>query len=134
MNISFPDNSFDGVVNVESSRCYPDVPKFFREVRRVLRPKGSFYYTDMRWQKDMPKLIDQINEAGFILEKELNITANVAKALDIDSHRREKLMLERVPKIFLSNFRQFAGIKGTERYNTFASGEMQYWSFLLRNP
>jgi SAM-dependent methyltransferase len=133
MKIPFPDNQFDGVVNVESSRCYPDVPLFFREARRVLKPAGAFYFTDMRWKADYQKLISQIQDAGFVIEKQVEITANVAKALGIDSPRREKMMDGKIPKIFLTNFRQFAGVKGTERFDSFASGDMQYWSFLLRS-
>jgi ubiquinone/menaquinone biosynthesis C-methylase UbiE len=133
MKIPFPDSHFDGVVNVESSRCYPDVPLFFRETRRVLKPAGAFYFTDMRWKEDYQKLISQIQDAGFVIEKQVEITKNVAKALDIDSQRREDMMEGKIPKLFMTNFRQFAGVKGTERYDSFTSGDMQYWSFLLRS-
>ena len=37
----FPDDSFDAVVNVESSHCYPSMDAFLAEVDRVLRPGGS---------------------------------------------------------------------------------------------
>jgi fatty-acid O-methyltransferase len=44
--LPFADGSFDVVTNIESSHCYPDRDAFFSEVRRVLRPGGSFCYTD----------------------------------------------------------------------------------------
>ena len=46
--LPFADASFDVVVNVESSHCYPDVPGFLREVHRVLRPGGYLLLADVR--------------------------------------------------------------------------------------
>ena len=47
LNIPFNDNSYDIVLNVESSHCYPDIPKFLSEVKRVLKPGGFFVWTDL---------------------------------------------------------------------------------------
>ena len=41
-NLPIPDESFDVVVNVESSHTYPSFERFLREVARVLRPGGHF--------------------------------------------------------------------------------------------
>src|SRR3954470_23070603 len=46
--LPFDDESFDSVINVESSFCYPSIDRFFAEVRRVLRPGGHLHYTDLR--------------------------------------------------------------------------------------
>jgi fatty-acid O-methyltransferase len=43
-NLPFPDQSFDAVINIESSHCYPRFPRFLTEVARVLRPGGHFLY------------------------------------------------------------------------------------------
>ncbi len=40
MALPFPDGSFDVVVNVEASHCYPDFRKFMDEAARVLKPGG----------------------------------------------------------------------------------------------
>jgi SAM-dependent methyltransferase len=40
--------SFDAVINVEASHCYPSLPRFLAEVARVLRPGGHFLYADVR--------------------------------------------------------------------------------------
>lgn len=48
MDLPFPDESFDALVNVEASHQYPDFPRFLTEVTRVLRPGGHFLYTDSR--------------------------------------------------------------------------------------
>ena len=42
--LPFPNDSFDIVVNIESSHCYPDVAAFTREVSRVLKPEGIFSF------------------------------------------------------------------------------------------
>src|SRR6202012_3533303 len=47
-NLPFPDQSFDAVINIESSHCYPRFPRFLAEVARVLRPGGHFLYADLR--------------------------------------------------------------------------------------
>ena len=47
-NLPFPDQSFDAVINIESSLHYPRFPRFLAEVVRVLRPGGQFLYADFR--------------------------------------------------------------------------------------
>jgi ubiquinone/menaquinone biosynthesis C-methylase UbiE len=47
-NLPFDDQSFDVVLNVEASHCYPRFPRFLAEVVRVLRRGGYFLYADMR--------------------------------------------------------------------------------------
>ena len=47
-NLPFPDQSFDAVINVEASHCYPRFTRFLAEVARVLRAGGHFLYTDLR--------------------------------------------------------------------------------------
>ena len=47
-NLPFDDASFDVVINVESSHCYPHIDRFLSEVRRVLAPGGCFGIVDFR--------------------------------------------------------------------------------------
>jgi SAM-dependent methyltransferase len=47
LNINYPSESLDVVINVESSHCYPSLTKFFQEVYRVLKPNGYFLYADL---------------------------------------------------------------------------------------
>jgi len=46
--LPFEDESFDAVVNVESSRCYSDMDGFLSEVHRVLRTGGNLLFSDIR--------------------------------------------------------------------------------------
>jgi len=41
-NLPFEPDTFDAVINVEASHCYPNFPRFLSEVERVLRPGGHF--------------------------------------------------------------------------------------------
>lgn len=129
--LDFEDNSFDAVVNVESARCYADVNAFFREVNRVLNPDGHFLFADMIKRDENGKVEDELTNAGFQILNKTNITKNVVQALDMDHERRNTLIQSLVPNFLKGGFLEFAGAKGTQRYNSFASGEMQYWVFLL---
>jgi ubiquinone/menaquinone biosynthesis C-methylase UbiE len=130
-DLPFPDDSFDHVVSVEASRAYGDVMQFFAEVRRVLRPHGTFLLTDMRWHEDMEVLKAQIGEAGFAIQQEVNIAPNVVRALERDNERKVELMQRRVPRMFLSAFSEFAGTIGSDRHRAFADGRMNYFSWNL---
>lgn len=47
-NLPFGDESFDAIINVESSHCYPHIDSFLSEVSRVLAPGGCFGIVDFR--------------------------------------------------------------------------------------
>jgi SAM-dependent methyltransferase len=130
--LPFPDDSFDAVLNVESSRCYGRVDRFFDEVKRVLRPGGDFLFTDMRWEVDVEPLFKQLEEQGLKTIKYEDITDNVVRALDIDNDRKRSLIGEKIPRPFMTSFNEFAGVRGSGRYESFASGAMRYFSALLQ--
>ena len=50
--LPFDDESFDAIINVESSHCYPHIDSFLSEVRRVLAPGGCFGIVDFRKIED----------------------------------------------------------------------------------
>ncbi len=129
--LPFEDNSFDYVVNVESARCYNNQQAFFNEVYRVLKADGKLLLADMVYPKEMEGLRNMLETAGFKTTHEDNISKNVVKALEKDSARRENLIDTKAPKFMRSSFKTFAGTVGTTRYNNFATGVFQYWSFIL---
>ncbi len=129
--LEFPDQSFDSVVNVESARCYANIQGFFNEVYRVLKPGGHFLFADMIVKGEIDEIREKLKHSGLELVQEQNISASVVKALDLDHNRRNKMVNTFVPKFLRKSFLQFAGAKGTERYDAFASGRIEYWSFLL---
>jgi len=130
--LPFEDNSFDFVVNVESARCYNDMQAFFHEVFRVLKPTGKLLIADMIYPNEIEDFHKRFTAAGFKIEHETDISKNVVAALDKDSARREHLIDTKAPKFLRSSFKTFAGTVGTSRYNNFATGVFQYWSFVLK--
>jgi len=129
--LPFEDKSFDFVVNVESARCYNDMLAFFNEVHRVLKDDGKLLIADMIYPKEIEDFLKRIKDSGFKIVHETNISKNVVASLDKDSERRENLIDSKAPKFLRSSFKTFAGTKGTSRYNNFADGTFQYWSFVL---
>jgi SAM-dependent methyltransferase len=130
--LPFADASFDAVVNVEASRAYGDLDAFLKEVRRVLRPDGSFLLTDMRYADDVENLRTRLANAGFSMVAHLDISDNVVRALERDNQRKVDLMRRRVPRMFLSAFSEFAGTVGSKRYEAFRDGSLKYFSWFLR--
>lgn len=133
-HLPFDDNSFDALVNVEASRAYGRLERFFSEVRRVVKPGGSFLLTDMRWREQVTPLRKLLTALGFTFERERDILPQVVRALTIDHERRIEFAKRKVPKTFFYAFAEFAGTQGSERYESFRSGRMQYFSWHLRVP
>ncbi len=131
-DLPFPPSTFDVVVNVESSHCYPSVDRFFQEVRRVLRPQGYFLIADLRPKKDITLLREQLRTSGLTLLEEEDITANVARSLELDSPRRRAVMRHPIARVFPTAVNEFMGIKGSQLHTQLCNGEMQYMRFVLR--
>ncbi len=129
--LPFANHSFDYVVNVESARCYNDQKSFFSEVFRVLKPEGKLLLADMLYPSEIENFKAKIIEAGFRITKETEISQNVVLALEKDSERRENLIDGKIPRYLQNSFKVFAGTIGTSRYNNFATGVFQYFSFII---
>ena len=70
--------------------------------------------------------------SGLSLLRETDITRNVLLALDRDNDRKLAFINRIVPKPLRPAFNAFAGIRGTEVYEGFRTGELVYLSFVLR--
>ncbi|MBP9690844.1 class I SAM-dependent methyltransferase [Candidatus Woesebacteria bacterium] len=131
--LPFPDNSFDVVINLESSGNYDDSQKFFREVSRVLKPGGYFAYADLRKKEEFTKWMSQLKALQMTLVEQVDITNFVSAALEITSNRKEQLITENVPKILQAQFKEFAGTKNSNYvYNALKAKEKIYFRFLFR--
>ena len=134
MDLPFKDAEFDILVNVESSRCYPDMHRFVNDAYRVIRPGGTFCLADMRYAEDFDPTIQIFLNAGFQKMSERDITANVIHALNLDDERRKALIAMRTPKYMVKNAEEFSGTIGSKRYNLFADGDMVYKIIHFRKP
>ena len=130
--LPFPDETFDVVLNVESSHCYGSLEAFFSEVRRVLRPGGFFLHTDFRSNDRVEIWLKLLKDSGLEMIRQREITPNVMAALDADNQRKMQLIQETVPKVLVKSFLDFAGMKGSTVYEYFRTREMQYLQFVLK--
>ena len=131
-NLPFEDSSFDAVINVESSHCYPSFDKFLSEVRRVLRPGGHFLYADFRERGNVANWRDTLRNGELALLREIDITPNVVAALDRDNDRKLDLIHRLIPRILRPSFFDFAAVRGSALFESFRSGKLVYMSFVLR--
>jgi SAM-dependent methyltransferase len=129
--LPFADDSFDVVVNVESSHCYGSMDRFVSEVARVLRPGGFFLFTDHRPSGQLNRLRGQLCQRLELLEEE-HVTQGVLRALDLDHERKLALIRQKAPKWLHKQFHVFAATKGSPLYENFRNGAVEYLRFVLR--
>ncbi len=128
-NLPFEPNTFDAVVNVEASHCYPDFPRFLKEVARVLQPGGNFLYADFRFGDRLAEWESAIATAPLQILHTRNINVEVLRGMDRNSARSLDLVSRRLPKFLHPLGRDFAGTKGSRIYNALKSGELSYRSY-----
>ena len=131
-SLPFSDNSFDVLVNVESSHCYGDVTKFLKESYRVLKKDGYFLFCDFRTAEGLQELYDQFSNSELKFLNRIDITDNIIQGLDKLSKYREDHINESVSGFIRKLFKTYAGIKGTEIYNSFVNGSMIYVCAILK--
>ena len=130
-SLQFENNSFDVVINVESSHRYNQMDKFLNEVFRVLKPDGYFLFADFRHQNVIESLKNQLKNSNFKIERHEIITTNVLEALKLSSNNTEKLIQKIVPKLMRSIGRKFAATEGTPTFNKFETRKYEYLFFVL---
>jgi ubiquinone/menaquinone biosynthesis C-methylase UbiE len=129
--LPLPADSFDAVINVESSHCYNSMDRFLREVRRVLRPGGHFLFADIRLYEAAPLLRKQLSCAGLRLLEEERMNTNVLKALELDNERKLTLIRNTAPRFMQERLQQFAGLMGSPVHRRFLTDEWEYLRFTL---
>jgi len=132
LNLPFQNNSFDVVINVESSHRYSNVNKFFSEVHRVLKPKGYFLFSDFRDDYLINRLHTQLSNSKMKIKKMEYITPSIINALERDHERRQLLIKRLAPLIFRSIAKEFSGIKGTRLYKSLKAGKLEYLYYVMQ--
>jgi ubiquinone/menaquinone biosynthesis C-methylase UbiE len=136
MNIPLPDNVYDVVVNVESSHCYPNFQLFMKEVYRILKPGGYVVLCDMRVTTHIPVMEADMEQCGFTIQVNQDITSNVLQSMKLCSTTRLALMKDtfgcyNILKLF---FDAFAGLEGSIMYQHYQEGLVQYKRYVLQKP
>lgn len=125
-SMPFPDETFDAVLNVESSHCYDSMGDFLAETHRVLRPGGTLFWADLRDRHDVEALHRAFDASALALRNEQEITAEVLLALRLDNDRKSNLIDTWIPRAVRRPFRRFAGLEGSRTYARFEAGELRY--------
>jgi ubiquinone/menaquinone biosynthesis C-methylase UbiE len=81
-DLPFANQSFDVVINIESSHLYPRFPCFLAEVARVLRPGGHFLYADTRTSYAIAGWEEALANAPMRMVSERGINAEVMRAME----------------------------------------------------
>jgi len=130
LEIPFPENHFDVVLNVESSHGYSNFDKFLSEVKRVLKPDGYFLFTDVRIKKQIHPMFRSFEDSGLKVIEKKDITDNIIQSLDLDFERRIGLIKRLLPKYLHKWALHFSGVKGTRLYESFKNGGRKYYYLL----
>ncbi|MEM6456937.1 MAG: SDR family NAD(P)-dependent oxidoreductase, partial [Acidobacteriota bacterium] len=128
--LPFADGAMTVVTNLESSHCYPDIHRFYREVYRVLAPGGHFAYTDVWPAPRVEALEDALRATGFTFLRRRDITSNVLLSCDDIANRNRRLFAGNDAQI-MGNF---LAAPGSALYNGMENGSQIYLSFQLRKP
>ncbi|MEO7241054.1 MAG: class I SAM-dependent methyltransferase [Sphingomicrobium sp.] len=137
LDLPFADASFDVVLNVEASNDYGDRTRFYAEVARVLKPDGTFLYTDSFRARDVAAMRAELAAAGFAAEFG-DVTANVAEASRLDSPRRRSVIRSQAPLIgrlaFATQLENYAAVEGSKKYQQFTDGRRAYLMTAAKVP
>jgi SAM-dependent methyltransferase len=125
-SMSFPDESFDAVINVEASHAYPHFDRFLSEMVRVLRPGGHFLYADFRGFLEYDAWDAALAGMPMRMVSKREINAEVLRGLDNNSPRYLDLVGRHVPKFLQPFGRVFSGAPGTLANRQLQSGKASY--------
>lgn len=130
-NLPFASNTFDAVINVEASHCYPSFARFVKQVARVLRPGGHFLYADFRSNEGLAEWEKALTGAPLQILRTRSINTEVLRGLEVNSSRSLQLIARHLPKFLHPLGRNFAGVKGSRMYNDLFTGGLAYRSYFL---
>jgi SAM-dependent methyltransferase len=133
-NLPYESGSFDAVINIEASHCYPDFSRFLAEVARVLRPGGHFLHADFRFADRLAEWEQALAAGPLVTLRTRNINGEVLRGMDRNSPRSLELIARHLPKFLHGLGRDFAGVHGSRIYTALARGELTYRSCCLAKP
>ena len=125
-NLPFNDESFDVVLNVEASHCYPRFPRFLSEVVRVLRPGGYFPYADLRPSNRVAEWQADLTATPMRLLSQKAINEEVLRGIEKNSQNSRDLVKRHMPALLRFAGREYIGVQGTQLYRYLQSGDISY--------
>jgi len=127
-NLPFDDEQFDIVTNIESASSYPNIFAFFVQVYRVLKRGGYFLYTDIVPTERRSEYLSALQEMGFLLEVDRDITHNVLLSCD-DVANRHLATFGDAGKQSLSDF---LAVPGSKVYTAMENRTLVYKIFRFK--
>jgi len=133
LTLPFSSHSFDIVLNVESSHCYPSFKTFLKEVERVLRPGGKFLFTDLRWgwgdsiKKTLEKQLNSTNLEVISFDE---ITENILMA-----RKRVSKQITHADRLVFKHNQTIAAhycLEGSRTFEMLQSGAIMYFEAILQ--
>lgn len=130
-DLPFPDKSFDAVINIESSHCYPHFDQFLSEVARVLTTGGVFLYADTREQQQCERWDSDLNASPLSLCDQRDITRDVVRGMELNSARWEAAADSLVPGFARRAARRGVPARGSKIWENAYEGRMPYRMYLM---
>jgi SAM-dependent methyltransferase len=130
--LQFSSGSFDVVINIDASHCFPNFPRFLTEVARVLRPGGFLLYVDKRGGDQVAEWERALLDSPFTICSLRHINAEVARGMERNSTRSQNLIASRLPKILHSLGQEWAGVHGSRTHDAVINGHASYRSYCLQ--
>lgn len=128
-SLPVPPESFDAVINIESSHCYPHFDRFLAEVTRVLRPGGAFLYADVRQWFHCDQWEADLKAAGMRIVSGREINAQVLRGMELNTPQW-KAVWDRLAPGFIRAVGH-SPAKGTPDYRDIESGKQSYRMYCL---
>ena len=126
-NLPFPDQSFDVVINIESSHCYPRLSSFLAEVARLLRPGGHFLYADTQPPDGIAAWEAALANAPMRMVSQRVINpAEVLRAMEKTSKQRLEVIDRRAPALLRGLARGIANARMSGTCHELQSGALSY--------
>lgn len=130
--LPFPDESFDAVVNIESSHCYPHFDRFLSEVARVLHTgRGVFLHADTRPRAHCERWDSDLNASTLLVNAQRDISGEVLRGMELNSARWEAAADTLVPRFARRVARRGVPARGSKIWENAQNGRMPYRMYCL---
>jgi ubiquinone/menaquinone biosynthesis C-methylase UbiE len=125
-NLPFPDQSFDAVINIESSAHYPSLARFLAEVARVLLPRRASSVRRLSTPQGIAAWETTLANAPLRKLSQRVINEEVLRAMKTTSRQRLEVIDRRMPPILRGLVRWLVNARMAGTYQELCSGRLSY--------
>lgn len=133
-DLPFRDDSFDALINIESSHCYPHFDRFLSEVARVLNPGGVFLYADTRPRSHCERWESDLAASALLISAQRDISGDVLRGMELNSERWLAAADSLVPRFARRAARRGVPATGSKIWQNAANGRMVYRTYCMVKP